>query len=82
MVARLSNVVREAVSPSLGALCALGVACVLLSPGAARADALDDTLANFLADKFSQSEKAVNELAAEAPRTRRPFWRRSATIGS
>ncbi len=40
---------------------------MLLSSGAARADALDDTLAKFLADKFSQSEKAVSELAAEAP---------------
>ena len=46
---------------------ALGVAVALLAPVAARADAVDDTLANFLADKFSQSEKAVNELAAEAP---------------
>ena len=74
----LSNVVRHA-SRLLGAL---GVAVALLAPVAARADAVDDTLANFLADKFSQSEKAVNELAAEAPRRRRPFWKRSATIGS
>ena len=59
----LSNVVRHA-SRLLGAL---GVAVALLAPVAARADAVDDTLANFLADKFSQSEKAVNELAAEAP---------------
>ena len=47
---------------------ALGVAGVLLSSAAAaRADALDDTLARFLADKFPQTEKAVSELAAEAP---------------
>jgi urea transport system permease protein len=59
----LSNVVRHA-SRLLGAL---GVVVALLAPVAARADAVDDTLANFLADKFSQSEKAVNELAAEAP---------------
>ena len=59
----LSNVVHHA-SRLLGAL---GVAVALLAPVAARADAVDDTLANFLADKFSQSEKAVNELAAEAP---------------
>ena len=59
----LSNVARHA-SRLLGAL---GVAVALLAPVAARADAVDDTLANFLADKFSQSEKAVNELAAEAP---------------
>ena len=30
---------------------------------AARADALDDTLAQFLEDKFPQTEKAVGELA-------------------
>ena len=59
----LSNAFRHA-SRLLGAL---GVAVALLAPVAARADAVDDTLANFLADKFSQSEKAVNELAAEAP---------------
>ena len=46
---------------------ALGVAVALLAPVAARADAVDDTLAKFLDDKFSQSENAVNELAAEAP---------------
>ena len=52
----------------LRVLRALGVAGALLSSGAAaRADALDDTLARFLADKFPQSEKAVSELAAEAP---------------
>jgi len=32
-----------------------------------RADALDDTLAKFLDDKFPQTEKAIGELAAEAP---------------
>ncbi|MBV9289029.1 MAG: urea ABC transporter permease subunit UrtB [Hyphomicrobiales bacterium] len=37
-----------------------------VSPSAG-ADALDDTLARFLADKFPDSEKAVGELAAEAP---------------
>jgi len=45
----------------------LTAAIVLLSSGAALADPLDDTLAKFLDDKFSQSEKAVGELAAEAP---------------
>jgi urea transport system permease protein len=49
---------------------ALGVlalfACLLFA-AAARADALDDTLAKFLADKFPQTEKAIAELAAEAP---------------
>src|SRR5271165_6834202 len=38
-----------------------------LSPVAARADGLDDTLARFLQDKFPESEKAVAELAAQAP---------------
>ena len=51
----------------LRALRALAVACALVCSGAACADALDDTLAKFLDDKFSQSEKAVGELAAEAP---------------
>jgi urea transport system permease protein len=52
---------------ALGVLRALAVVVALLSSGAARADALDDTLATFLADKFAQTEKAVSELAAEAP---------------
>ncbi len=39
----------------------------LMASGAARADALDDTLARFLADKFPESEQAIGELAAEAP---------------
>ena len=34
---------------------------------AARADAVDDTLAKFLDDKFPQTEAAIGELAAEAP---------------
>ena len=55
---------RDAIAFALGALALL--ACLLFSV-AARADALDDTLARFLADKFPQSEKAVGELAAEAP---------------
>jgi urea transport system permease protein len=46
---------------------ALAVAAALLSPGAARADAVDDTLAKFLVDKFPQTEAVVSELAAEAP---------------
>ena len=41
-------------------------ACLLFG-AAARADALDDTLAKFLDDKFPQTEKAIGELAAEAP---------------
>ena len=43
------------------------LAVALLAPGAARADAVDDTLAKFLDDKFPQTEEAIGELAAEAP---------------
>ncbi len=39
----------------------------LMASGAARADALDDTLARCHADKFPESEQAIGELAAEAP---------------
>ena len=46
---------------------ALGVACALLWSGAARADAVDDTLAKFLDDKFPQTAAAIAELATEAP---------------
>jgi urea transport system permease protein len=45
----------------------LGFLALLILSGAARADALDDTLARFLDDKFPQTEKAIDELAAEAP---------------
>ncbi|HZZ59687.1 MAG TPA: urea ABC transporter permease subunit UrtB [Roseiarcus sp.] len=55
-------------TPAWTAACAVLAlfTCMTVSP-AAHADALDDTLAKFLSDKFSQSEKAVGELAAEAP---------------
>jgi urea transport system permease protein len=46
------------------AFAALALFAVLAS---ARADTLDDTLAKFFADKFPQTEKAIGELAAEAP---------------
>ncbi len=49
------------------ALSVLAILACLLSSVAARAAPIDDTLARFFADKFSQSEKAVGELAAEAP---------------
>src|ERR1700687_3954453 len=52
---------------SLQGLRALGFVALMIISGAARADALDDTLARFLDDKFPQSEKAIAELAAEAP---------------
>jgi urea transport system permease protein len=67
------NVSRLAAHDVAGNSClrvlrALGAALLLLAfAGSARADAVDDTLARFLDDKFPQSEKAVSELAAEAP---------------
>ena len=57
----LASAVRSAVFPVLALLASL-----LLASGA-RADALDETLVRFFADKFPQTEKAVSELAAEAP---------------
>ena len=53
----------------LRVLRALGVIALLAFAGSARADAVDDTLARFLGDKFPQTEAAVRELAAEAPPT-------------
>jgi urea transport system permease protein len=52
-------------------ICALLLFCcaTLASGGPARADALDDTLARFAADKFPESEKAVGELAASGAPT-------------
>ena len=46
---------------------AFAALALLTAPASARADALDDTLAKFLSDKFPQTERAVSELAAEAP---------------
>ncbi len=51
----------------MAAFAALALFACLIFSGAARADALDDTLARFLNDKFPQTEKAVAELAAQAP---------------
>ena len=53
----------------LRALRVLGVIALLAFAGSAWADAVDDTLARFLGDKFPQTEAAVRELAAEAPPT-------------
>jgi urea transport system permease protein len=52
-------------------ICALLIFCwaALASGGPARADALDDTLARFAADKFPESEKAVGELATSGAPT-------------
>jgi urea transport system permease protein len=52
---------------TLQVLRALGLLALLVLSGAARADALDDTLARFLDDKFPQTETAIGELAAEGP---------------
>ena len=46
---------------------ALALLALLLSASLVRADALDDTLAKFLDDKFPQTAAAIGELAAEAP---------------
>jgi urea transport system permease protein len=51
----------------LRAFGAIGVLALLMFASAARADAVDDTLAKFLDDKFPQTEAAIGELAAEAP---------------
>ncbi len=67
----MPSVIRLAISflaiSTRAAAFAVLALCASATVSAARADALDDTLAKFLADKFSQSEKAVGELAAEAP---------------
>ncbi len=63
--ARLLSVVRHS------ALIVALIACALLGglalAGPACADALDDTLARFLTDKFPDTQKAIGEIAAEAP---------------
>src|ERR1700677_3619557 len=46
---------------------AIGILTLLVFATAARADAVDDTLAKFLADKFPQTAAAIGELSAEAP---------------
>lgn len=51
----------------LGALRAIGVLALVMFATAARADAVDDTLAKFLDDKFPQTAAAIGELSAEAP---------------
>jgi len=43
---------------------ALGVLALLTVASVAQADAVDDALAKFLADKFPQTEAAIGELAA------------------
>jgi urea transport system permease protein len=66
-----SNACRLAVHDARGfhllALRALCVIALVLFASYARADAVDDTLAKFLDDKFPQTAAAIGELAAEAP---------------
>ncbi len=54
-------------APHLHALRAIGVLAVMAFATLARADAVDDTLAKFLDDKFPQTAAAIGELSAEAP---------------
>ncbi len=51
----------------LRTLRALGIIALVAIASYARADAVDDTLAKFLDDKFPQTAAAISELAAEAP---------------
>src|ERR1700691_3063819 len=46
---------------------AVGVMALMAFAPPARADAVDDTLAKFLDDKFPQTAAAIGELSAEAP---------------
>jgi urea transport system permease protein len=59
------NARRLAAHP--GALRAIGVLVLIMFATAARADAVGDTLAKFLDDKFPQTAAAIGELSAEAP---------------
>jgi urea transport system permease protein len=52
---------------NLRALRAIGILAVMAFATTARADAVDDTLAKFLGDKFPQTAAAIGELSAEAP---------------
>ena len=59
---------RASLFPAARAGLALAVMLAfLLLSFAARADALDDTLALFVDDKFPQTEQAIGQLAAQAP---------------
>src|SRR5260370_20650446 len=68
----LTNACRFAHSDAAVVACAhtfalLLLIALLMFAGAVKADPLDDTLARFLDDKFPQTEKAIGELAAQAP---------------
>src|SRR5260370_11621183 len=68
----LTNACRFAHSDAAVVACAHTFALLLLIAslmfaGAVKADPLDATRARFLDDKFPQTEKAIGELAAQAP---------------
>jgi hypothetical protein len=46
---------------------AIGVLVFIVFATVARADAVDDTLAKLLVDKFPQTAAAIGELAGEVP---------------
>ena len=63
----MTSLVARRLAAHLGALRAIGILALVVFATAARADAVDDTLAKFLDDKFPQTAAAIAELSAEAP---------------
>ena len=63
----MTSLVARRLAAHLGALRAIGILALIVFATAARADAVDDTLAKFLDDKFPQTAAAIAELSAEAP---------------
>jgi urea transport system permease protein len=63
----MTSLCARRLAPHLRALRAIGILAVMAFATAARADAVDDTLAKFLDDKFPQTAAAIGELSAEAP---------------
>ncbi len=63
----MTSLVARRLVAHLGALRAIGILALIVFATAARADAVDDTLAKFLDDKFPQTAAAIAELSAEAP---------------
>jgi urea transport system permease protein len=63
----MTSLCARRLAPRLRALRAIGILAVMAFTTVARADAVDDTLAKFLDDKFPQTAAAIGELSAEAP---------------
>ncbi len=63
----MTSLVARRLAAHLGAFRAIGILALVVFATAARADAVDDTLAKFLDDKFPQTAAAIAELSAEAP---------------